>query len=558
MYLVTPMVYEKLKNCLNKTDISSLAVLNKPFFTPNIPSNAPGNPPQPPYPFGKLDEMFKKAGDEEEKDEKPPSVETAPPEFEHPKSEMWEEQYFPTYDEPESEIAQMSFDDEPINWEENVQEFKFPITSREEIGTQTEYPRQFRADFGTQSDPPTAMFKTTQTDTAPQTFSQSTQTSPGEELKSTKSTQTHTLKKFKPKKKKQTDMDTPFLNNPPPPPPPPPPAATSLVPADLPIFENVEELEKKIKRKPSKTFKMVRQVQTPQRKLRNLQNVDYRPRVARHIQHFGLPISGSQSTQIVPFNPESRALVRYVPPQNRQPQISGISTAIPRFNIDEEYITPIPQPELIYRQPPGVTYESRQEIDFNQPPAITYREPLRLEYKPSPPPRPLKTYSRPQKRKIQTDDLADVDTPASKTLVIRKQKKPSNINLPKTYQKTKVQLPGYETFDGKMRVNVRQPQYLNVIDETIEDEMVETPPQQTPKFLCDLCGLTLSSAYNLARHKEREIKRQNRESDREKQFKLWFTEDGRGAQTKRTSTDAKFVPRQDKKRTAKEEFENWK
>ena len=48
----------------------------------------------------------------------------------------------------------------------------------------------------------------------------------------------------------------------------------------------------------------------------------------------------------------------------------------------------------------------------------------------------------------------------------------------------------------------------------------------------------------------------NRETDRENQFKMWFNDD-RGGQTKRTSTDAKFVPRQDKKRTAKDDFERW-
>ncbi|MGL6007009.1 hypothetical protein [Aeromonas sobria] len=574
MYLITPMVYEKLKNCLNKSDISNLTLLNKPFFVPTPQTSGPTYPPYPPYPFGKLDETSKKLSEEEEKEENPPrfpfkfeQTDSNPPGeeqdiygFEHPKTEMWEEQYLPTYEEPES---QMSFDEGPINWSENIQEYVATPTQKVETGVQTADPLLQQSEVGIQTDEPVLYSSAvaTQTDTPPQQFSQATQTFETPKTFSSQKTQTSSVKKSKSKKKKQSDDATLTYNIPPPPPPPPPPASTSMIQFLPSTVESEEKYDHKPKikaKKPPKSLSLERQMRLPLRqRMRNIPRIDYQPRLARHIEHFGLPVTSSRSTQIVPLNPqqESRALVRYVP-QNRQPQIAGISSAIPRFNIDEEYITPIPQPELVYRQPPGVTFENRPEIEFNQPPAIAYREPLRLEYKPSPPPRPLKTYSQPVKRKIQSDDSADVDAPATKTLVIRKPKKDLNIDLPKTYQKTNLKPPSYESFDGKMRLKVKPPQYLKVIDETIEDETAEPNPQPTPKFLCDMCGLTLSSAYNLARHKEREIKRQNRESDRERQYKLWFN-DGRGAQTKRTSTDAKFVPRQDKKRTAKEEFERW-
>jgi hypothetical protein len=36
MYLITPMVYEKIKNKLDKTDLTTLTNVNKPYFTPKI------------------------------------------------------------------------------------------------------------------------------------------------------------------------------------------------------------------------------------------------------------------------------------------------------------------------------------------------------------------------------------------------------------------------------------------------------------------------------------------------------------------------------------------
>lgn len=49
MYLVTPMVYEKLKTCLDKSDISNLEKINRPFINTNQLYNYPSIPPnQPP------------------------------------------------------------------------------------------------------------------------------------------------------------------------------------------------------------------------------------------------------------------------------------------------------------------------------------------------------------------------------------------------------------------------------------------------------------------------------------------------------------------------------
>lgn len=555
MYLVTPMVYEKLKNCLNKTDISNLTTINKPFFMPTLP---PGNPQYPPYPFGKLDES-----DDKYKTTKYTPPFTDPPksemsEFEHPKPEMWEEEYFPRYEEPESDIAQMSIDDEPINWDENIQDILVNPVRTEEIGIQTEFPATQQISSETQTESPYTTFAATQTEPQPYTLSQGSQTT--EQPKTSQKTQTSNVKKTRIKKKKHDD--TSQYNTPPPPPPPPPPSGASslvqFIPTSIQQSEEFKE-KKKIKvKKPAKSLELERQMNLPiKQKSRNIQNIDLQSRLAKHFEHFGMPVARAQSRQLVPSNPpqsESRALVPFIP-QSGVPQIAGITSNIPLLNIDEEYITPIPQPELVYRQPPSVTYENRPEIQYNQPRAVEYREPLRLEYKPSPP-RPLKTYSRPVKRKSQNDDSTDIDIPASKTLILRKTKKRENIDLPKTYQKTKIPPPSFETYDGKMRVKIKPPQHLKVIDESQEDETSEPTKVQTPKFLCDVCGLTLSSAYNLARHKERELKRMNRETDRENQFKMWFNDD-RGGQTKRTSTDAKFVPRQDKKRTAKDDFERW-
>jgi hypothetical protein len=55
MYLITPMVYEKIKQHLDKSDLVSLSNINKPFFNPKIEfhgSNFSDNqPPPPPPPF---------------------------------------------------------------------------------------------------------------------------------------------------------------------------------------------------------------------------------------------------------------------------------------------------------------------------------------------------------------------------------------------------------------------------------------------------------------------------------------------------------------------------
>jgi hypothetical protein len=49
MYLITPMVYEKIKNQLDKSDLTSLTNINKPYFTPKIEIHGSSDFNNPPY-----------------------------------------------------------------------------------------------------------------------------------------------------------------------------------------------------------------------------------------------------------------------------------------------------------------------------------------------------------------------------------------------------------------------------------------------------------------------------------------------------------------------------
>jgi len=51
MYLVTPMVYEKLKRCLDKSDFTNLDRINRPFFTTNTQKQTFNQQPPPPPPI---------------------------------------------------------------------------------------------------------------------------------------------------------------------------------------------------------------------------------------------------------------------------------------------------------------------------------------------------------------------------------------------------------------------------------------------------------------------------------------------------------------------------
>lgn len=551
MYLVTPMVYEKLKNCLNKTDISNLTNLNKPFFQPSQTTFSFNNPPYHPYPFENLDKTIKKFSESEEKDENPEPFRFSPPfkqekseeEFVFDEPEMWEDPYYPKVEESQSDIGQMSFDDAPINWEQEIPEMGY--TRSENVGTQTVNPEFFSQSVQTEQVPTKISSVSTQTEQTPKTFS---------------SVEVQTSGNKKPKKKKKkTDeekMDVSTSNFPPPPPPPPPsmqPPSSSLIqfrPTDIAVSSEELPKKRKLLKKPAKLLAIQQDLRSPlDYRMRNVRAIDYQPRLARHLEHFGLPLANRPS-QIIAAR-DNRALVPYVPRRTVPQEISSISTSIPQYNPDEEYAIPIPQSELVYRQPPMLTYENRPSISRDVRPEVEFTQPLSIEYKPSSTTKPLKTYSRPNKRKLFESEDAKQDNETPKNL---KKRKTLEIDLPKTYQKTQIKPPSFEKFDGKLQAKVKPTQYINVIEEQPEREKEKL--KKSAKFLCDICGQGLSSAYNLARHKQRELKRQESNMERETQYKLWFNRDG-SVQTKRTSSDAGFIPTQDQKRHATSEYEKW-
>lgn len=456
---------------------------------------------------------------------------------------MWEEPYYPKVEESQSDIGQMSFDDAPINWEQEIPEMGY--TRSEDVGTQTENPEFFSQSVQTEQVPKKISSVSTQTEQTPKTFS---------------SVEVQTSGNKKPKKKKKkTDeekMDVSTSNFPPPPPPPPPsmqPPSSSLIqfrPTDIAVSSEELPKKRKLLKKPAKLLAIQQDLRSPlDYRMRNVRAIDYQPRLARHLEHFGLPLANRPS-QIIAAR-DNRALVPYVPRRTVPQEISSISTSIPQYNPDEEYAIPIPQSELVYRQPPMLTYENRPSISRDVRPEVEFTQPLSIEYKPSSTTKPLKTYSRPNKRKLFESEDAKQDNETPKNL---KKRKTLEIDLPKTYQKTQIKPPSFEKFDGKLQAKVKPTQYINVIEEQPEREKEKL--KKSAKFLCDICGQGLSSAYNLARHKQRELKRQESNMERETQYKLWFNRDG-SVQTKRTSSDAGFIPTQDQKRHATSEYEKW-
>jgi hypothetical protein len=506
MYLITPMVYEKIEKHLDKNDKMSLTNINKPYFTPKFefhssqssqqpPFYIPPSPPSPPSLFPK----------QEPKQDENPDVGQQPLE-----EQMFEQQPLEQemeWQEQESLKREMETQTDPILkkvipvMSTGVQTSVIPT---HEIETQTYQPRGHEIETQTYQ---------------PGGHEIETQTEPVAEA---------SQRKRKPKRKKvvPTQQQGTFTQ----------PSTQIIQPNILPIRRSmpiIEEISstpipeteqavgsvlpqlalqyhpqhdimsgqaRKISDIPKKTVSILRRTPiriTLPRELRTAQEL--------HREHYGLPVQGRQLAG-----------------SGSIPQLTYI-TEQPRSITHQEYPLAIPQtstvaiPESSYYVETTTNTPPGQKATKRSHGSDTEIVPEHLIYK---------QYKKKTKRKPKTTQqqiISDVSVQGTE-----------GIDLPKT--------------DNK------------------------------PKFQCSICGVFLSSKYNLKRHQQREWLRLNKIGkdvpvEEQPEYLEWLraqeeqqmeqepqpsTSSGATQQfeswtkfpAKRTSTDAKFKPQSYRKRVA--------
>jgi hypothetical protein len=512
MYLITPMVYDKIKNHLDKSDLLSLTNINKPYFTPKIEfhgSNPPFNPP--------FDQTQRPYQDMPTISNLPPPPPPPPP---------------PSSDDPHGDFLREL---EEMDWTEyerkpktefSTQTDLFPGTS--EIFTQTELPPR-TSEFSTQTElPPGRSEFGIQTEPPPRTVTFSTQTDPTitahQQTQSEhfpgieQGTQTDLsrdvgvqvypqLKKLIPRSdaSTQTTRSKPRKNKTPKKKSDAAPVQVVPVPQEIPIAEPVSDIQPSTSRAlvssatrqvveiPKKTVSTLKRTPirvkfTPEFMRENFQRYLFEQRMQQQQQQ--------QQRQQQNFQPSFRELELPI-----QPQLTYMSQAQPEQAMDSHAVA-VPETSYYVQAP------------TDEPPG----------------------------QKALKRSLEEEYVPASKI-------------IKKTYSRKKKQ--DKEKF--------KPTHIINPPDEEIPAD-INLPPKKGKKtWPCDMCGAILASKFNLKRHQQRERRRigaiggiSGSEYTEEPQFTAWNPT----FPAKRTSTDAKLRSQTYRKRFSREpqsalEFQSW-
>jgi hypothetical protein len=540
MYLVTPMVYEKLKRCLDKSDVATLDRINKPYIS-NVQTQVFDQQQPPsfktfhhdyiPPPIPPLSTSEKKIENIIQHEMSiPQSVAANEPEFEEVSDPYMDESF--------------GFDRNPIQWDR-------PITSDIEVQThqpimvdsasQTQQP--FTTSSGTQTYPSFTVESQTQTD-QPETTLQ---------LPTGQFTQTM--------------------------------QSIEAEPMELPALEHQQIPELEYQQIPQLTFQptITETVYGHRtRKSKNKTDGHLRKKFGGDLKKYVPPVRSSRYNRLdrLPgphaqhFGEVLRSEAVSTP---RRPAISEVV-----FSGTEMAIPPIQQ----FEQPLQLTHQQRElpaprQLDQLQgPPRIlplTYQQgellgPESLESLQGPPQVPQITYQQSQPQV----------GPGSSQLIYRERpaltyQRKRNLSESSYVPPEKILTRPYEgvipdvkitpaTPQRQMKLRQKQPQRLRTINE-------EPKEAKTKTYQCDLCGILLSTNYSLNRHKERELRRiQAVEQQQPTNFNRWLEsyDIERGSDEveaqpgqKRTATTAKLSNLRRTKRVANpkksipESFPNW-
>lgn len=545
MYLITPMVYEKVKNHLDKSDKMALTNINKPYFTPKIefhgPPNNPGYnyPPYPPMPPQIIipptmptyqsdipyipDDPFNPYIPKEET-RSTTDMGTQPEE--NPSEMEWlEYENLPPQTSEMQTQTDLTIDpsDVPVDYEHQgtQTEGQMPSVHQE---TQTNIPTN---EQGTQANIP--MFiptseQGTQTDIKKKiipTFSASTQTD--EERRqpqpsyTTSSTQTPLEISVKTKRKrvsKQERVKIPKRGRDPP--------QLQEIPIELPA-----------------------QVQPviPQR----VENIQVASRAL-------VPYTGDQRRQQnrEPGVIRSRTVSISRRPPSRISLQRNVREAIARDLHAQHFGQQVtPQYRLVQNQRRALIYQSepnlqraityQPEMSQQQRRAITYQQDIRTE--------PEYQVAIPETRAVaipEPESLYTVEYPADEPPGMRSTQQidssiPAGMYVHTPYKRKR-----------KRKQTISTPVQTTTTGLSSDTQNIDLQPKKSKKtFQCDTCNAVLSSQYNLTRHKIREARRfeelgripDELPDEQLPQFSTWEQ-----FPKKRTSTDARFIPRQHRKR----------
>jgi hypothetical protein len=521
MYLITPMVYEKIKQHLDKSDLMSLNNINKPFFNPTIEIHGSTNQfPQPPPP--------------------PP-----PPEINLPGNND-----MPLLDE--------SYDDFLRSMDMDWQEFENfpPVISTREMTTQTD-PVAIPATMSTQTDPFVVPKVEQQTQTtAPQPATTSVQTDPIVVQKTDQQTQTM---------KKRPDLQFSGVTQ------------TSYTPERPPLqftpvqqHSYIPEPQIKIERQspPPPPPPSPKKKKKPQLQQTPVEHHSILPELQIKVERKSPPPvqrkkimpTKTSFTQTTPPGTPKKARKRKNPTK-----IVGPTIQQPRLNIPREIPAPIQSRELVVagprmlqpvqRQPSGIvlTPELQQYLLHQR----HYGQPVFPARPPNFPRRPLAAITQ-QEYPLLPAQTRELDIPESTYFVETPADEPPG---QRDVSNEEIVLPHRvltKTFKSKKPKKFTPTHIINRPPEEDSElyQRINLPPSKK-MWPCDVCGAMLSSKYNLERHQIRERKKLE-ESGRLPTTDLPLEEGMQQFQTwvqlpaKRTATDAKLKSDTYRKRVTKE------
>jgi len=522
MYLITPMVYEKIKQHLDKSDLISLSNVNKPYFNPKIEfhgSNWNGN--QPYNPTSNLPP--------------PPPPTLTLPHVEHQVTQPLDE----SYDDFLREMSEMDwreFENFPPQATEIATQTD-PVPQGTSISTQTE-PVSHVSQMATQTDP---IPQVTEMETdPPQLVEMATQTDPP-----------------KPKRKPNLQFSTV--------------TQSSYIP-QMPQLETTPVTQHSyIPNRPQlQTTPVVQQsyipdVITP--------SVAIAPPVRKKIIPTVSVSTQTTSTEPKRKKPRKKTPKKIVPKetlitqsvqQQQQPVLRLTRELVPITGRELVPVQPRTVMPTIQRLPSGVTLspELRQRymqhhLHYGQPVFPQNRDPRSSAYIPRQPvniTRQEYPILPAQTREVGIPESTYyVETPEDEPPGQRERSKDEDVEIIPPHKLVKT------TFKAKKKKKQFVPTQILNRTPGEESELYRqiNLPQSKKLWPCFICGAMLSSKYNLERHQARERKKLD-ESGRlpttdipieegMQQFQSWVQ-----LPAKRTSTDAKLKSQTYSKRTANE------
>lgn len=568
MYLITPMVYEKVKNHLDKSDKMALTNINKPYFTPKIefhgqPNNPGYNyPPYPPMPPQIIipptmptyqtniphipDEPFNPYIPQEEM-RSTTDMGTQPEE--NPSEMEWlEYENLPPQTSEMQTQTDLTIDpsDVPVDYEHQgtQTEGQMPSVHQE---TQTNIPT---SEQGTQANIP--MFiptseQGTQTDMKKKiimpTFSASTQTD--EERRQPQPSYMTSSTQTEERRQPQPSYTT----------------SSTQTPLEISVKTKRKRVSKQERVKIPKRGRGPSQIQEiPMELPAQVQPVIPQQVIPQQVENIQVasralvPYTGDQRRQ---QNREPGVIrSRTVSISRRQPsRISlqrNVREAIARDLHAQHFGQQVtPQYRLVQNQRRALTYQSepnlqraityQPEMSQQQRRAITYQQDIRTE--------PEHQIAIPETRAVaipEPESLYTVEYPADEPPGMRSTQQsassiPAEIYVHTPYKRKR-----------KRKQTISTPGQTTTTGLSSDTQNIDLQPKKSKKtFQCDTCNAVLSSQYNLTRHKIREARRfeelgkipDELPDDQIPQFSTWEQ-----FPKKRTSTDARFIPRQHRKR----------